>query len=320
MAFNISSWGKKGRDYGRGAPPPKGSIEWIAVGDMWQADPPRAPSPAATSQSGFQVYEISFTELNAANNWLNQIANSLSYAVKVHGGKVISKDDIDGWNRFMSRWNGFYTDLDSKLTLNMMSKDNKKRFDTFLKEAKVLNDGYVKKGMAQVPVPYAGELVMLLRTMPKTITAEGMHGKLQAGIRCGKQLLDANTPWWKWRVRDDSHGLVLAIEKARKASDIMARSLGDTTTYSPGDPVYDNFLKVLALIWIEASGLYGIEETYRAAKAEAIDAGLAGGKSATSMILWLLATAGVGYLGVKWVLHRPSTVRVGVPDVYPPQG
>ena len=316
MAFNISSWGRKGRDFGRGAPPPKGSIEWIAVGDMWQPEPPRPPSRPAVSQSGFQVYEISFTELNAANNWLNQIASSLNYAVHVHGNKIITQEDLDAWNRFMSRWTGFYKDLDSKLTLNMMSKDNKKRFDTFMKEAKALNDGYVKKGMSQVPVPYAGELVLLMRTMPKSLTAKDMHGKLEAGIRCGKQLLDANTPWWRWRVRDDSHGLVLAIENARKASDIMARSLGDTTAYGPGDPVYADFMRVLTRIWIEASGLYGIEQTYRAAWSEAADAGLAGGKGATSKLLWLLTATGLGYLGIKWVLHRPTTVRVGVPDFH----
>ena len=47
MAFNITSWGSKGRNFGRGAPPPRGSIEYVAVGDMWQAEPPRR-SEAAT--------------------------------------------------------------------------------------------------------------------------------------------------------------------------------------------------------------------------------------------------------------------------------
>lgn len=48
MAFNITSWSRRGRDFARGEPPPRGSIEYVGVGDMWQAAPPprRAPAPA----------------------------------------------------------------------------------------------------------------------------------------------------------------------------------------------------------------------------------------------------------------------------------
>lgn len=47
MAFNITSWSRRGRDFARGAPPPRGSIEYVAVGDMWMPEPPRrGPAPA----------------------------------------------------------------------------------------------------------------------------------------------------------------------------------------------------------------------------------------------------------------------------------
>ena len=57
MAFNITTWGKKGRDFGRGEPPPRGSIEYVGVGDMFMPAPPpraaaatpRAPSPPRPS-------------------------------------------------------------------------------------------------------------------------------------------------------------------------------------------------------------------------------------------------------------------------------
>ena len=45
MSFNILSWCQKGRDFGRGSPPPRGSIEYVAVGDMWDPEPPRSPAP-----------------------------------------------------------------------------------------------------------------------------------------------------------------------------------------------------------------------------------------------------------------------------------
>jgi hypothetical protein len=45
MAFNITTWSRKGRDYGRGAPPPRGSIEYAGVGDMFMPTPPTARAP-----------------------------------------------------------------------------------------------------------------------------------------------------------------------------------------------------------------------------------------------------------------------------------
>jgi hypothetical protein len=47
MAFNLTSWSRRGRDFARGDPPPRGSIEYVGVGDMWMPEPPRrGPAPA----------------------------------------------------------------------------------------------------------------------------------------------------------------------------------------------------------------------------------------------------------------------------------
>lgn len=45
MAFNITSLGQKGRNFARGEPPPRGSVEYAGVGDMF--DPGPAPRPVA---------------------------------------------------------------------------------------------------------------------------------------------------------------------------------------------------------------------------------------------------------------------------------
>ena len=46
MAFNLTSLSKTGRNFARGEPPPRGSVEYAGVGDMFAPAPPR-PAPAA---------------------------------------------------------------------------------------------------------------------------------------------------------------------------------------------------------------------------------------------------------------------------------
>lgn len=57
MAFNVTSWSKRGRDFGRGAPPPPGSVEYAGVGGRLfyggrdPAPPARVQGVAATLPS-----------------------------------------------------------------------------------------------------------------------------------------------------------------------------------------------------------------------------------------------------------------------------
>ena len=72
MGFNIPLFKTMGRSWGRGSPPPRGSIEWAGVADMWEPEPPR-------SSSGFQVFEIGFTELDAADRWMKRLYENIRY-------------------------------------------------------------------------------------------------------------------------------------------------------------------------------------------------------------------------------------------------
>ena len=201
---------------------------------------------------------------------MKRLYENIRYARQVHGDKILSAADVVEWDALMERWVPFRDSLKDHAE-RLMLKENKAQLDGLLHESKKLHDKFTAKGMAMVTVPYMGELVLLLRQMPKKLTASQMHAKLEAGIECGEKLLDENTAWWQWRKRSDTRPLVAAIAAARKASGIFAQSRKASDTYQPGNPAYDEFLRRLTKIWIEAAGLYGIVETKKTAEAEAWD-------------------------------------------------
>ena len=316
--FNVTRFKKMGRDWARGTPPPRGSIEYVGVGDMFM----EKPRPA--SHSGFQVFEIGFTELDAADRWMKRLEDNIRYARQVHGDKILTAPDVKEWDDLMSRWVPFREKLTSATRspawIQMWMKENKIEFDKMLNQSKEMHDRFARKGMPMVPVPYIGELVLMLRKMPRQMRTPDMRSKLEAGIKCGDKMLDQDTAWWQWRKRKDSHGLTAAIEDAKAASELFARSR-TSEVYEPGSPVYDEFLRRLTKIYIEAAGLYGIVETKKTAVAEAMDEGREGGrggKKETNHLLWLLVSAGVGYLGLCWISRpRPAQITVRVPDARP---
>jgi len=59
-----------------------------------------------------------------------------------------------------------------------MLKENKARLDDLLNQSKRMHDKFAAKGMPMVPVPYMGELVVLLRKMPADAD-ERHEGKLE---------------------------------------------------------------------------------------------------------------------------------------------
>jgi hypothetical protein len=68
MAFNLTSLSQKGRNFARGEPPPRGSVEYAGVGDMFvpaspkpTAPPPRAaaPTPAAPAHEAPRPASVS---------------------------------------------------------------------------------------------------------------------------------------------------------------------------------------------------------------------------------------------------------------------
>jgi hypothetical protein len=303
----------KKRDWARGEPPPRGSIEWVGVADMFEPEPP--------SSSGFQVFELGFTELDAADRWIAQLGNNLLYTRQIHGDEIVTKADETEWEAFLSRWKPFRAKLTSALKspgwVQMWLKKNKIQFDSLLNESKALHDKFVSKGMPMVPVPYMGELVILLRTMPKQMKASEMRAKLEAGIKCGNKMLDQNTAWWQWRKRSDTKNLTLAISNARAAANLFSQSRSNET-YGPGSPLYDEFLRRLTKIYIEAAGLYGIVETRQTAAAEALDEGRQAAHTLPGHFMWWVIAAGAGYAGILWFTRsKPTQITVQVPDAFP---
>ena len=309
MGFNVTRLKQTGRGWGRGDPPPRGSIEYVAVGDMFE--------PETLSSSGFQVFEVSFTELDAADRWIKRLYENIRYTRKLHGDKILSAADVAEWDAFIPRWDALRKKLISLSTsyLGMMSKENKAQFDSLLNESRRMHNRFASKGMPMVPVPYMGELVLLLRKMPRQLTAAQMRVKLEAGVACGDHMLDENTTWWQWRRRDDTRGLAAAIANARRASEIYGRAKKAKETYQPGSPAYDEFMRRLSKIWIESAGLYGIVETKITAAAEAMDEARKTGEKAGDSLFWLLALAGAGYLGLRWLMKpKPVEITMRVPD------
>ena len=309
MAFNITSFKSVSSDWSRGEPPPRGSFEWVGVGDMFSGealDRPRISSDES----------ITFSDLDAADRWITRLWENIKYARKVHGDKILTAANVAEWEAFVRRWNPF-RDIFKKHAERLWDPDNKAKLIDILNESYRLHDRFSAKGMPMVPVPYIGELVLLLRQMPKQLKAPDMRAKLEAGIKCGDRLLDENTAWWQWRKRDDSSGLVQAIADARTAAGMFGRSRSDEI-YRAGEPAYDEFLRRLTRIYIEASGLYGIEETRKTAVAEALDKAKDTVKQDSNHLLWLLVSAGVGYLGLRWISRpKPSQIIVKVPDAHP---
>ena len=264
---------------------------------------------------GADEKKVSFTEIDAADRWLATMHRSLAYSRQVHGDKHITKSDIATWDEFISRWNPF-RDRMTTLGVLFMSDADKRLFHSLMAESHKLYQDYTAKGMSTIPVPYAAELVTLLRTMPKQITAAQMYAKLVAGIQCGDKLLDDKTPWYAWKKSGDTKPLAVAVDNAKAMGAILTRSKSAKETYGAGDPVFDEFLRRLTRIWIEAAGLYGIEETQNTAYARLKDDLRKGPEDTKSNIIWLLVTAGVSYLGIKWIFKDSGKPKVAVPDAY----
>jgi hypothetical protein len=272
--------------------------------------------------SGWDLFKIGFTDLDAADRWLSNIAESMRYTRQLHDSKILTATDVTEWDDFfVNRWSPFRQKLQHPLKspgyIQMMLSENKQEFDNLLKQARILHDKFVSKGMVPVAVPYMGELVVLLRTMPKSLTATEMRTKLEAGIVCGNKMLDENTAWWQWRKRSDTKGLSRAIANAKTAASIFTKT-SSNERFDVGSPVYDEFLRRLTAIYIEAAGVYGIVETRQSAVAEGLDKARDATRASTDHLLWLLAAVGVSYLGIRWITRdKPTEIRVGVPDAIP---
>jgi len=192
-----------------------------------------------------------------------------------------------------------------------MSAENKRELDKLLHEAWELYKRFRLFGMSQVAIPYMGDLVVVLRTMPRDMSLGDMVTRLRDGAKVGERLLDKNTSWWQWRKRDDSRGLVRAISEASKLADdieSVARTRPGQGLRDSGAPIYQHFVRVLTRIYIEAAGLYGVAETSATAAAEVKDEVRKMPEKMGYSLLGLAAALGVGYVGLRWLTAPKQTI------------
>lgn len=293
---------------------------------------------------GYTVYKISPTDWDASMRWMRNFAENVEYTRKVHKGRILTDDDVTifvelyrRWQRFVNEVANAARDLPLPKTLlfaapvtlpyivahqmysaaadmvdaGLMSEANKRRWDALLQEAHKLYHRFRLLGMSQIAVPYMGDLVVLLRGLPATLTLPEMATTLREVARGGDRMLDQNTSWWRWRQSEDTGPLAAAIKACRAFADeldaVANRSEGKGAR-EKGTPVYLRFVRTAAKVYIEAAGLYGIVETRESAKHEAIEKGADMGQKTTHGLLWLLAAVGLGWLGIKWL--SPAKVVV----------
>ena len=312
--------------------------------------------------SGLQLYEISNTDWEAAVRYMNNLAENVKYTRQVHGDKILSQADMEKWAALWSRWLLFSSKIETVKTamqdeslatrmlkatlpilwpsrllfatvrgsLALMSPDNKRELDGLLKEAHALHDRFRLQGLTQVAIPYMGDLVVILRSLPREIPLSEMSSRLRDGAKVGERLLDENTAWWEWRKRDDTRGLHAAIktatELAKTIADIDKAAKNDVSPEtkasaratllrllsrktaknevfihsSPSQALREEFIGTLGKIYAEAAALYGVEEVKREAAAELKD-DLKKPPAPAGIPLWAWGLVGVaGYAGFKW--------------------
>jgi len=292
----------KRRGFARGEPPPPGSYEYAGTGC----------DPSARTTSGFTIYEVSFTDLDAAKNWVDAVDRSVRQSRRVHGDRYLSRGDESSWDAFLAEWRPFHGDMALPGHFNSMLKSNKRAFDDLRRRGLALHDEFASKGMSAVPVPYANDLLLLLRQTPKALTASEMQSRLLAGALCGERMLADQVDWVDRIRRGDHRGLREAIAGAKEAAEAFGHSRTSPVRYPSGSPAYDEFLRRLTRVWVEAAALAGVKATEATAKAELYQRLGEGGEKFPWYLAGLLAAAGVGYLGVKWIASeswRPSPRR-----------
>jgi hypothetical protein len=316
------------------------------------------------------LQKISNTDWDAAKKWVANLAENVAYTRKVHGQKVLTDEEMVRWTAFWKRWLVFANKLDvvkktlqaddslaakalivtspvlwsARLlgatllgTMALMSTENKTELDGLLHEAWGLYSRFRLLGMSQVAVPYMGDLVVILRTLPKNPKLVDMAQSLQAAAKTGSRLIDENTAWWEWKVRPETKGLRNAIAEAGQlAADILSitastdpnaglpamaegrqrlvqlltKNANVVLGLTPGQALKQLFSRAVSKIYIEAAGLYGIQETKATAKAETFDEARKGPEKATSSLGWVLAAIGVGYLGIRLLTRDKTTIIV----------
>lgn len=306
------------------------------------ADPAEVDELKIPAKGGLHLYEISNTDWDAAQRWMNGLAENVKYARLVRGDRALPPREVAPWDALWQKWLRLRDEMETskksladesaaakmlaatspiywasralfataQRSLALMSEDNKRELDGLLDAAWKTYQRLRLFGVGQVAVPYMGELVVFIRTLPKELSLADMATRLRDVARAGERLLDENTAWWQWRRRDESRSLIRAVDDAKKlADDVEATSKTPPGrgTRDSGTPIYQKFLRAAAKIYVEAAGLYGVEETKATARAEAKEEAKRGEERAALSAGYVVAALGLGYLGMKWLARDKTT-------------
>jgi hypothetical protein len=335
MGFALLRWREAGRSWSRGEPPPRGSVEYCGVPEVFQPPPREAPASSGSDWGvAPKIWEITATELDAGNRWVETMARSVDYARRVRGDSVLSEQDALDFTDFYKRWKKFASRVTTWSLYDRALKANKAVFEALLAESRRLRDLFVRQGMAIVPVPHLTDLVLLLRGLPARLTPREMSSRLETVAGWGQSVLDASRTTGEWVEKaglyaagaalfgpaglvfahyvptywsSDRRGLEAAVGEARRAARYLGGKADASASYGRGEPVYDEFVKRASRVYAEAAGLAGVQETRVVAAAEAVDAGakpVENLNKGANYLLWLLGIAGASYLGGKWLESR----------------
>lgn len=307
--------------------PPLNSYQYDFVRGLPDTTPPQFPRKRKTSDAQ-KVYDtlgsvdsVSATDFDAATRWMNNFAEQVAYTLKVHKD-ALDPHDLDVWTALWKRWLllGARVKQDNelgappssvlpnllpsmRLSRGVMNPGTKLEYDKLLNESIDLYRDFRRKGLSQVAIPYMGDLVVMLRTLPSTLTLAQMVTRMREASRAGERLLDENTAWWQWRGRADAGGLRRAIAAARELAskfEQTSKLRGQKGPREKGSFAYDLFLRAVTRIPIEAAGLYGIEETLATVRAELKDGIEHRTRSIKADLVTATVIAVLGYMSYKW--------------------
>lgn len=334
--------GKSNKNFAIQGHPPAGSYQYDFIRGLPETRAPALPRKAPVKRHDAKaVYDtlgsvatVSDTDFDAACRWMTNLAEQIT---SKNSKKLLSDPDLNAWSDLWKRWLllGAKTKTDNKpdtlkpilanplmisalpalylarkLSKGVMSEATKQEYDSLLREAFGLYTSFRFKGLGQVAIPYMGDIVVMLKTLPEYLTLKDMVVRLRECARAADRLLDENTVWWQWKTRGDTGGLRRAISAALELADKFektAKLKGQGDRREKGSFAYDLFLQALTRIPIEISALYQIEESIKAATGQAShEAGQTLPRNPKSDLVMLGIVGVLGYVSYKW-WTKPQT-------------
>jgi hypothetical protein len=353
MAQNLFG-GTTAKNFAIQGHPPIHSFEYVMAGGGYVDRPSYTPqnswNQGAATAPVPRAYEMSNSDLEAIQRWLANLSSNVKYASQARGEGALPQSEVALWNDFWKRWLVFLgkisaaqkslkdeamaarvlastspADWPSRTlhktaqgSLAIMLPENKRELDVLAGGARQLYDRFRLLGLGHVAMPYVGELAALLRSLPGELSLTDMVKVLRDGMRAGSRLLDGRASWGSW----PKTGSAPALRDAISAADKLANKIEEVSKTPPGQglrdtttPVYQYFARVLAKIYVAASDLYGVAEPEHKPEGSTHRP-----EGATASIAWLMAAAGAGYLGWKWLADKVPGATAPFSDLgYHPQ-